>query len=303
METFPEFPRNTRGEVVWQRIADIMTQPVYTGHICSETYGLNWLKGQHESLISLDTFDKVQARRNGTAYAPARKNIGDDFACRGIVVCADCNAPLRSSWPKGKTKSYPCYLCQTLKCQQYGKSIPRDKLEGEIGDLIRTLQPTHGLLSVARAMFAAAWEQRRTQAVEVTRSGQRRIAEVDKQIEMLLSRILDASNTTVIRSYEAKVAELDRQKLVLAEQMTKQVELPGKFSDSLELALGFLSNPWKIWETGQISLRRTVLKLAFADRIKYARNEGPRTPEISLPFRALACLPGGINMSGAVRED
>jgi translation initiation factor 2 beta subunit (eIF-2beta)/eIF-5 len=92
-------------------------------------------------------------------------------------------------------------------------------------------------------MFAAAWEQRRTQAVEVTRSGQRRIVEVDKQIETLLSRILEASNTTVIRSYEAKVAELERQKLVLAEQMTKQVETPGKFSQSLELALGFLSNP------------------------------------------------------------
>ncbi len=79
--------------------------------------------------------------------------------------------------------------------------------------------------------------------MEVTRSGQRRIVEVDKQIETLLSRILEASNTTVIRSYEAKVAELERQKLVLAEQMTKQVETPGKFSQSLELALGFLSNP------------------------------------------------------------
>ena len=112
--------------------------------------------------------------------------------------------------------------------------------------MIRTLQPTPGLIKVARAMFAAALDQRRTQAVEVNRSGQRRIVEVDKQIEALLSRILEASNATVIRSYEAKVAELDRQKLVLAEQMTKQVEAPGKFSQCLELALGFLSSPWKI---------------------------------------------------------
>jgi len=59
----------------------------------------------------------------------------------------------------------------------------------------------------------------------------------------------------------------ERQKLVLSEQMAKQVEPPGKFSQSLELALGFLANPWKIWETEQVSLRRTVLKLAFADRI------------------------------------
>ena len=211
--------------------------------------------------------------------------------------------PLRSSWPKGQTKSYPYYLCQTPACPQYAKSIPRAKLEGDIGDLIRTLQPTPGLLSVARAMFAAAWEQRRNQALEVARSGQRRIVEVDKQVETLLSRILEASNTTVIRSYEAKVAELERQKLVLSEQMNKQADQPGKFAESLELALAFLASPWKLWDTGQISLRRTVLKLAFADRIKYTRNEGPRTPEISLPFKALAGFSGGVLLNGAVRED
>ena len=194
-------------------------------------------------------------------------------------------------------------MCQTPNCLHYGKSIPRAKLEGDIGDLIRTLQPTPGLLAVARAMFGAAWEQRRAQAQEVARSGQRRIAEVDKQVETLLSRILEASNATVIRGYESKISELERQKLVLAEQMTKQVEPPGKFTESLELALAFLANPWKLWETGQISLRRTVLKLAFSEHIKYTRNEGPRTPEISLPFRALACFSGGHFGNGAGGED
>jgi site-specific DNA recombinase len=91
-------------------------------------------------------------------------------------------------------------------------------------------------------MFAAAWEQRRARAIEVARSGQRRIVEVDKQIETLLSRILEASNATVIRSYEAKVSELERQKLVLTEQMSKKVEQPGKFAQSLELSLAFLSS-------------------------------------------------------------
>lgn len=183
-ESFPDFPRNRRGEVAWQRVADILTQPVYTGHICSETYGLSWLPAQHAALITLDLFDKVQARRNGPAYAPARKNIGDDFACRGIVACADCNTPLRSSWPQGKTKRYAYYLCQTKGCVQYGKSIPRDKLEGEVGELIRTLQPTKPMMQLARAMFATAWNQRRCSAppefaVSITRLCSRGILSVE----------------------------------------------------------------------------------------------------------------------------
>ena len=148
-------------------------------------------------------------------------------------------------------------------------------------------------------MFATAWEQRRAQAADVVRSGQRRIAEVDKQVETLLSRILDASNATVIRSYETKVSELERQKLVMAEQMTKQVEPKGKFEDTLELSPVFLANPWKLWETGHFTRCRTVLKLAFAVRLKYARNQGPGTLEIALPFRALAHFLGVVLGNGA----
>lgn len=236
-------------------------------------------KGQHEPLITLDTFDKVQARRNGTAYAPARKNIGNDLACRGIVACADCDVPLRSSWPKGRNRHYAYYLFQTKGCAQNGKSIPRERLERDVGDLIRTLQPTPGLLSVARAMFAAAWDQRRVQAAEILRAGQRQVEAIDKPVGTLLARILDASNPTVIRSYESKVSDLERQKLILAEQTVRQAEPKGRFEDQPEPAMTFLANPCKLWETGHIALRRTVLKLAFADRLKYARNEGPGTPE------------------------
>ncbi|MEM9317879.1 MAG: recombinase family protein [Pseudomonadota bacterium] len=75
-ESFSDFPRNTRGGIVQRRVTDILTQPVYTGHFRSETYGIRWLKAQHEPLLSLETFGAVQKRRSSTARAPRRKNIG-----------------------------------------------------------------------------------------------------------------------------------------------------------------------------------------------------------------------------------
>ena len=140
LEGFPDLLNRRKGKLTQQRVTDILTQPVYTGHICSEVYDLNWLKAQHEPLVSLDVFDKVQERRNGTAKAPKRKNIGDAFALRGIAICACCNVPLRSSFTKGNGGSYHYYLCQTKGCPSYGKSIPRDKLEGEFGEIVKTLR-------------------------------------------------------------------------------------------------------------------------------------------------------------------
>ncbi|MEM9968379.1 MAG: zinc ribbon domain-containing protein [Pseudomonadota bacterium] len=91
-----------------------------------------------DTLISLATYDKVQERRNGVAKAPKRKNIRDAFALRGIVVCDGCDVPLRSSFAKGKLgKRYPYYLCQTKTCDHYGKSIKRNQIEGEVGEIIK----------------------------------------------------------------------------------------------------------------------------------------------------------------------
>ncbi|WP_185960961.1 recombinase zinc ribbon domain-containing protein [Aliiroseovarius halocynthiae] len=68
--------------------------------------------------------------------------IRKDFPLRGFATCGDCGSNLRSSWSKGKTKYYPYYLCQSKGCDSYGKSIPRDKIEGAFADVVKTLEPS-----------------------------------------------------------------------------------------------------------------------------------------------------------------
>ena len=43
--------------------------------------------------------------------------------------------------------------------------------------------------------------------------------------------------------------------------------------------------------------RRAVLKLTFADRLRYMRNEGFRTADLSLPFNFLGGIHGSENQS------
>ncbi|MEO0486233.1 MAG: recombinase family protein [Pseudomonadota bacterium] len=300
LEGFPDFPRTKQGEVRQQEVTRILTRSLYAGFICSETYGISWLKAQHEPLISIETFEKVQERRTGVSRAPKRKNIGRDFAfLRGMVACGGCKAPLRSSWSKGKMgKKYAYYHCQTKGCSAYGKSIPKDRVEGDVGALLKTLEPTPGLLALARAMFRRAWDNRADLAKDAQATARAQIGADDKQIQSLLDRILTSNNASVIGTYEDKIAQLERQKAVLAEQAEKHTIPHGTFEEKLEPLLQFLANPWKLWETGQVELRRLTLKLAFAGRLEYTRNEGPRTPELALPFKALGVFEGGEMVSG-----
>ncbi|WP_338469275.1 hypothetical protein ROLI_014790 [Roseobacter fucihabitans] len=119
------------------------------------------------------------------------------------------------------------------------------------------------------------------------------LSRIDKRIDALLGRIVNAQSDAIVPVYEGEIVALERGKAILAEQMQKQAEPKGSFEEKLEPAIMFLASPWKIWETpgsAQVNLRRLVLKLALKTRIKYCRNDGARTPEISFPFIALRAV-------------
>nr|MBP9233303.1 hypothetical protein [Hyphomonadaceae bacterium] len=68
------------------------------------------------------------------------------------------------------------------------------------------------------------------------------------------------------------------------------------YKELFELAMAFLSSPYKLWEKGDFVLKRTVLRLAFSERVAYNRKTGLRTIETALPFKVLAALGMGENM-------
>jgi site-specific DNA recombinase len=303
LEAQPYFPRSANNKVRPKLVSDMLRNPLYTGHICSEVYGINWLRGHHDPLISTATYEKMQERLCGTAYAPARQDIGDDFALRGFVACGDCGAGLKSSWSKGKYKYYPYYLCQTKGCESYGKSIPRDKLEGDFGEVVKSLTPSPALYALAKSMFKDAWNGRVEQAKLAARSTKRQLADVEKQIDALLTRIVSTNNATVVKAYENKIAEFEKSKAVLTENLVQKAPTARRFEETLELSTIFLSSPWKLWESGQMNLRRMLLRLAFTGRFDYHRNGGARTPKIALPFKALGVFEYGENTNGAAGEN
>ncbi|MCP5400661.1 MAG: recombinase, partial [Sphingomonas sp.] len=140
------------------------------------------------------------------------------------------------------------------------------------------------------------WEQRLAQAHAFAKTFARDIQKLEKQIDALLERIVEATNPTVINAYETKIAKLEREKLVLEEKRLTSGNPRGRFEDMFELAMRFLSNPSKLWVSGSHAHRRLVLKLTFADRLSYCRKSGFRTPEMTLPFKALVSFREGENV-------
>ena len=125
-----------------------------------------------------------------------------------------------------------------------------------------------------KLMFKEAWKQRLAQAQHAASSLKSKLVKNEKQIEQLLDRVVEAENPTVIGAYEKRIAQLEKQKLITIEKLENKGNPKHTFDEMFELALNFLSTPWNLWASGQMHLRKTVLRLTFAERLAYRRGEG-----------------------------
>ena len=75
---------------------------------------------------------------------------------------------------------------------------------------------------------------------------------IDRKLAQFLDRIVDTDNASVIAAYENRMAEIERQKAKLSENLTQANEPAGSFKEIYRTAFSFLATPWKLWVSGRL---------------------------------------------------
>jgi site-specific DNA recombinase len=286
LEAQPEFPKPDRGHVRYEEVERLLTRPVYAGLVEAPTMGVTLRKGQHEPIIGMQTWQRVQQHLQEKARVPARTDLNQDFVLRGAVHCS-CGTPLTSCWAKGRSAHYAYYHCPKKGCEYYGKSIKREVIEGQFGEFLQKLKPAPALFNLACRIFKDFWDEQ-AQLNEVSaRALKAEIKQIGAQIEGMLENIVHAESPLVMSAFEKRISKLAQEKLVHEERIKNCGRPVRDFDESLSTALGFLADPAQLWMSDQFEDKRAVLKLVFSKPISYVRGKGFLEPELSLPFKAL----------------
>jgi site-specific DNA recombinase len=288
LENDPYFPKSRDdGSIRMTTVTRLLTNSIYAGYVESQIINVDVRKGQHEWLISFETHQKILDTLAGRKRTAVRRDYNKDFPLRGHVLCDVCGRKMTAAWSKGCRRRYPYYMCMTRGCEEKGKSIRRADVENGFHEILKCMQPSRELVSVATAMISDAWTARISEAEEAKTELARQIKAIEKQTEALLERVVEASSSVLVKAYEERITKLEREKLVLIERVEKWAPPKGKCEECIELALEFLSSPCKVYENGGHVERRLVAKLAFAQPVRYSRKQGYRTPKIAFPFKVL----------------
>ena len=283
-ESKPEFPKDRKGRVHQQRVHDILHNQFYTGHIHYEKWGISLMQGKHEPIVSMEIWKKAQERLRGKSKAPMRSDIHQDFPLRGFVLCDCCGNPMTSCWTKGRNAKYPYYLCQNKECEMRGKSIKRDRVEGEFHDILCSVFPNQHTLNLMEQVIFETWQRKATEHNQHSKSLEEERRQIDRKINLFVDRIAEVEPPILLRKYEAQIMELEQQKIIITEKIAKCGTVDVNLEQATQTAFEFFANAQKLWDNGDLMQKRMVLRAAFDKQLRYHPKEGYRTAAFSLPF-------------------
>ena len=280
---------NRRGQPLSsQAIGMLLRNRLYVGVIDVPDFGVRDKRGDFEPLISDEVFYKAQAVLAGRVpvTAPLQRNR-PDFPLRGFVLCAGCRKPYTAAWSRGKKKEFAYYRCNSLGCEFRHKGVRADRMHVEFEALLGKLKPRPAILEGVRTEFLEEWKRRQLDVETVRKERQRKLDEIQKQIDGYLDAVGRCHSPTMLKKIEEEVEALDAKRLRLGGRIGRAK--PYDFEHALALVIDFLQDPSQRWRTGDLSLKRLVLRLVFSETLVYDRETGFGTPTFSLPIN-MACV-------------
>lgn len=267
---------------------DAMLREVFfAGYIEYEPWGVARRIGHHVPVISLEVFEKNQRRLSKSSTGFVRQDVREDFELRGLVNCAFCLTTKLTGAPtsngKGNKQNY--YKCPNKNCSMYGKSIRADVMHEQFNDLLKEIAPCSEVIEMAKAVMEDVWTTELNNRGKIKLSVISRKNEIEKEIEILASRISNASSGVLVRQYERLLEKLAVELEELEFELMSEYDYKIPNRTAVDEVLAALKSPYSVWCNYDVHQKQRFFSFIFESNLVYNKFEGYRTPNYSLPIR------------------
>jgi len=279
-----------------EQVKRILVQSLfYAGYIEYKDWEVSLRKGQHEAIIDLATHEAVRDKLEGKVRHHVKQFLHPDFPLRRFVLCSDCRKPFTSSWSTARNgDKRPYFRCNQKGCNQKNKSIHRDVMEEEFLDILEKIKPNAGVLGLTKKVIREVWEKKEKGVAAKKRRMITELSELESENNLLLGRLVRATDDNVVTAYEKRLSEMAENELVLKSSIMSFETHRPNIETALDIVFDFLKNPLDKWQKGDIHQKRLVLRLVFQEQLVYNKNSGFETAILSLPLRVFT-LPEAQN--------
>ncbi|NQY74199.1 MAG: recombinase family protein [Candidatus Margulisbacteria bacterium] len=267
-----------------ETVKRFLVQPLYSGVIIYEKWGIPVRSGKHEPIISQETYDKIQDKLKGKVKA-FRKDLNEDFPLRGFILCTGCDCAMTASWSRSRNgEKHPYYRCKTKACKFGNKSVQRKRLETAFSKLLQQVTPQKQILDllgvIALDVYNQKFEAHRT-SLSVKEN---EVNNIQNQIKKLVEKLTKTDSESVAKAIESSIEEKEHDKQKLLKELAQKKNHDYNFETALEKVTNFISQPHNMWANGNLEQKQKVQKLVFLEPLTYGKETGFGTAKKALPF-------------------
>lgn len=237
-----------------QTVRSIFTSPVGLGKV---PYKDEIFEGQHEPIMTQETYDKLQQKMKERAVTYKHAN----YLLAGKIVCGKCGAKYR--YQKAGTSSVRLYCYSQQTSKKYlikdANCDNRKYYDYEIEDyVIKDLIS----MSLDESKFR---HNMNMNDINVSQARNDRIAQIDKQVVNLLDYI---SEGIAVEATKEKIKKLQEEKEKLQKELSDE-KLKERKSQNLKGVISDLNSAWK---TMTFEEQRNII-LEVIDKVVVNNNE------------------------------
>ncbi len=227
-----------------QSIKNMLTNVTYAGFVCNAMTNYEPVKGKHEGLISLDTYNRNQAILDGRKPADtSMPRFTADYPLKHSLLCTNCLKSLTGSAPTtGSGSRSPRYHC--TRCTGLGsKSTSRtDELfEAFLNDIT----PTDALIKLFRTIVSRIASEKLTDLNERVSALRSKMSVIDSNIQKALQAFLDNEISRLEKEdYQNK---LRQQRIELEGEINTLEDLQRLNEATIEYVCNFIKAPARMW--------------------------------------------------------
>ena len=285
------------------KLAMMLKDPFYCGDIEYLAWEVERRPGRHEGIISRDTFALIQKRiRKEDTGIRIRADVSEDFALRGLLVCADCGKHLTGAWSQGRSKKYGYYVCKTKTCKNYSKSANKDIVQKQFDAMLKKYKLKNGIGVIACDEFEMVWKDEVATYAKQESLLQTDTKELQEKIRQITEMIFKAKSENLKRVYEDQLEQMANELEELEQGSIANIDLSVPYRTASEKATKLLKSPYKIWTSLDLVEKRKLFYFIFEEKLPYDIKRGYRTDKIPSAIRLFedfaVAKPRDVEMGG-----
>jgi len=266
----------------------------YAGYIHYEKRDVIMVKWKHEWLFWLDVVEKTLKRLKPKTYYSntTAKEIWKQVPLRWFLY--DTETLTKYTWwpSKWRRKTYIYYTCR-IKQENWKvktRNIMNIKLHDQFYEYLQKFTIDKSTLIIFENIMKEMYDKKMNLAEHLNKDIEKRIAEIDSEINSTLNRIWKTTNETLIEKYENHIITLEeeKQEIKIRIEVRNWNRVNVNIDELISNTKTILANPSFVRDLWDPQLQKMLIGVLFNGKILYNKKSGFQTPEIPLIYTLLS---------------